>query len=86
MEFSKARILERVAISSSRGIFPSQGSSPCLLHLLHWQADSLLLYQLGSWYESLVVRIFRFCEKIHMTEHSPAPSAGVASDKKCENI
>ena len=34
----QARILEWVAISSSRGIFPSQGSN---LHLLHWQVDSL---------------------------------------------
>ena len=25
------------------GIFPTQGSNPCLLHLLHWQADSLAL-------------------------------------------
>ena len=24
-----------------RGIFPTQGSNPCLLHLLHWQMDSL---------------------------------------------
>ena len=29
-------------------IFPSQGSKPCLLRLLHWQADSLLLWHLGS--------------------------------------
>ena len=34
------RILERVAISFSRGIFPNQGSKP---HLLHWQVDSLPL-------------------------------------------
>ena len=33
-----ARILEWVAISFSRGIFPTQGLNP---HLLHWQADSL---------------------------------------------
>ena len=33
-----ARILEWVAISFPRGIFPTQGSNP---HLLHWQADSL---------------------------------------------
>ena len=33
--------LERVAISFSKGIFPTQGSNLCLLHLLHWQADSL---------------------------------------------
>ena len=41
----QARILEWVAISSSRGIFPTQGSNP---RLLHWQADSLLLSHLGS--------------------------------------
>ena len=39
----QARILEQVAISSSRGIFPTQGSNPSLLHLSHWQADSLAL-------------------------------------------
>ena len=37
---SQAGILEWVAISFSRGIIPSQGSNPCLLH---WQVDSLLL-------------------------------------------
>ena len=31
-----------------QGIFPIQGSNPCLLHLLHWQADSLPLRQLRS--------------------------------------
>ena len=36
----QARILEWVAISSSKGS-PIQGSNPCLLHFLHWQADSL---------------------------------------------
>jgi len=40
----QARILEWVAISSSRGIFPTQGSNP---HLLHWQMDSLSLGHLG---------------------------------------
>ena len=40
----QARILECVAISYSRGIFLTQGSNPCLLHLLHWQADSLPPY------------------------------------------
>ena len=29
-------------------IFPTQGENPGLLHLLHWQADSLPLHQLGS--------------------------------------
>ena len=40
----QARILEQVAISSSRGIFPTQELNP---HLLHWQADSLPLSHLG---------------------------------------
>ena len=31
----QARTLEWVAISYSRGIFPTQGSNPCLLYLLH---------------------------------------------------
>ena len=30
------------------GIFPTQGSIPCLLCLLPWQADSFLLLHLGS--------------------------------------
>ena len=34
MGFFQARILEWVAISF-QGIFPTQGSNPCLLHLLH---------------------------------------------------
>ena len=37
----QAKILEQVAISYSRGIFPTQGLNPCLLHLLPWQVDSL---------------------------------------------
>ena len=31
-----------------QGIFPNQGSNPCLLHLLHWQASSLPLAPLGK--------------------------------------
>jgi len=31
-----------------QGIFLSQGLNLCLLHLLHWQADSLPLCHLGS--------------------------------------
>ena len=30
-----------------QGIFPTQGSNPCLLRLLYWQADSLPLSHLG---------------------------------------
>ena len=44
----QTRILEWVAISFSRGIFPTQGSNPHFLHLLHWQADSLPLVPPGK--------------------------------------
>ena len=39
----QARILEWVAMPSSRGIFPTQGLNPRLLHLIHWQTGSLPL-------------------------------------------
>ena len=39
----QARILEWIAISSSRGIFPTQGQNLSLQRFLHWQADSLPL-------------------------------------------
>ena len=42
---SQARILEWVAISFSWGIFPTQGSHPCLSH---WQEYSLPLSNQGS--------------------------------------
>ena len=45
---SHTRILESEAISYIQGIFPTQGSNPYLLHLLHWQLDSLSLCHLGS--------------------------------------
>ena len=44
---SQARILEWVAISSSRDL-PDQGIEPCLLCLLHWQGCSLPLSHQGS--------------------------------------
>ena len=42
-----ARILEWIAMLSSQGIFPTQGSH---LHLLHCQVDSLSLSHLGSFF------------------------------------
>ena len=39
--FSPARILEQVAISSSKGS-SHPGSNLCLWCLLHWQADSFI--------------------------------------------
>ena len=44
----QARILEWVTISSSRESFLTQGSNSCLLHLLHWQAESLLVSHQGN--------------------------------------
>ena len=41
----QTRILEWVAISFSRGIFPTQGSNPSLLY---WQMDSLPLHHEGD--------------------------------------
>ena len=38
---SQARMLERVAICYSQGIFLTQGSCLGLWGLLHWQVDSL---------------------------------------------
>ena len=44
---SQARVLEQVAISSSRSLL-EPGIEPGLLHLLHLQADSLPLCHVGS--------------------------------------
>ena len=46
----QARILEWVAMPSSRGLFLTQGwkESLCLLCLLHWQAGSLPLVSPGT--------------------------------------
>ena len=48
----QSRILEWAAILGChgllQGIFPTQGSNQHLLHLLHWQADSLPLCHLSS--------------------------------------
>ena len=44
----QARILEWVAMPSSRGIFPTQGSNSSLLHLMHWQVLPLLLMPPGK--------------------------------------
>ena len=36
-----------------QGIFPTQGSNPCLLYLMHWQAGSLTLAPPGKPMKSL---------------------------------
>ena len=48
MGILQARILEWVAMPSSRGSFQTQGLNPSLLHLVHWQADSLPLAPPGE--------------------------------------
>ena len=44
----QARILEWVAMPSSRGVFLTQRSNPHLLRLLYWQAGSLPLVPPGK--------------------------------------
>ena len=44
----QAKILAWVTMPSLQGIFPTQGSNPRLLHLLHWQAGSLPLAPHGK--------------------------------------
>ena len=44
----QARILELGCRALFQGIFLTQGLSPCLLHLLHWQAGSLPLVLPGK--------------------------------------
>ena len=44
----QARILEWGCHALLQGIFPTQGSNPHLLHLLHWQAGSLPLAPPGK--------------------------------------
>ena len=47
------------------GVFPTQGSYPCLLHLLNWQAHSSPLWYLGSPFYSLISHLF--CKVIKWT-------------------
>ena len=52
----QARILELVAISSSRDL-PDSEMEPVALCLLHWQADSLPLSHQGSILPALIWRL-----------------------------
>ena len=61
-EIFQVRILQWVAISSSRGIFLTQGSNPGLLHLLHWQVDSSPLHHLGIQLNSWLLGL---CSRAH---------------------
>ena len=48
------------------GIFPTQGENPCLLHLLHWQADSLPTELPGKPLVPLYITIITF-KKMYIT-------------------
>ena len=51
----QVRILEWVAIPSSRGIFPTQGLTLSLLCLLHWQTGVLFCFLFFSFNHRIVV-------------------------------
>ena len=64
-----------------QGIFPTQGSHPHLLHLLHWQVDSLLLAPPGkphrdSQKSSQVIRLYRLRLTLAYLTQSPFSGAG----------
>ena len=71
----QARILEWVAISFCRGIFPAQGLNLSLLDLLHWQKDALSPRHQGFPLKCWIVlqRAFPFTS-------SPAPSPSTVTD------
>ena len=72
----QARILEWVAISSSRG--SSQRLNPRLLYLLHWQAGSLPnLHYSGI---SLIVKWLRLCTP-NAGGQGPTPGQGTRSHR-----
>ena len=65
----QARILEWVAMPSSRGIFPTQWVNPCFLRLLQRQAGSLPLESAGRPPEPVCRTLFgnRLIEGVAMT-------------------
>ena len=66
----QARILEWIAISSSRGIFPTQEQNWHLLCLLHWQAYSLPLCHLGFlFYINICKHLTEHLTKCSLTKH-----------------
>ena len=73
MEFSRQEYWS--SHSLLQGIFPTQGSNLCLLHLLHWQADSLPLFQKNKnkdtyHLSSTYISLFPFFPKSYATLQS----------------
>ena len=77
MRFSQARILEWVAMPSSRGVFLTQGLNPCFLGFLHRHAGSLPLMPPGKSNELYTVtptkKKSRRQPLARLTQHSPCP-------------
>ena len=56
-----------------QGIFPTQGSNQSLLHLLHWQADSLSLHH----YEILESEVIQSCPTLRHPMDCSLPGSSV---------
>ena len=77
----QARILEWVAISSSKGVLQTQGLNLGFLPLLHWQVYSLPMHHLAS--EYVHIRFFSFPGALAEND----PEAGFAFPrKKCSRV
>ena len=70
----QARMLELGCHAPLQGIFPTQGSDQCLLHLLHWQVGSLLLMPPGK---------PRICLYVYSCWGFPGGSVGKGSACQC---
>ena len=70
----QARILEWVAMLSPEDLHLFQGLTPCLLDLLHWQANSLPLARLGIpqnlCFASIVALLLRSCAALCLVAQS----------------
>ena len=68
----------------------TQVLNPCLLHLLYWQADSLLLHQLGSPNKVKVKRVAQLrltlCDPIYSPWNSPGQNTGVGCHALLQEI
>ena len=59
-----------------QGVFPTQGSNPCLLRLLHWQVVSLSLSHLGIPLEKDMGQEIHQAQQLHLHERPRShPSA-----------
>ena len=86
----QARILEWVVIPSSR-IFPIQGSNPRLLHILHWQVDSLPLSHRGNnvSYAAAAAKSLQVCPTLcDFIDGSPSgsPIPGILQARTLESV